>query len=454
MKRVSRLFIHRNIAICEFHLKTKNISQPFSLLLLSLLCVIFYSCEGDRIDPNKVGRPLQLKAEIEGLKTRATNSSWEKDDAIGVYMVKAGQPLNSSAIRQNVKYVTSGSSTFKPADETEEIILPFDGSTVDFISYYPYRADINNFSYPIDLSDQSVQANIDLLYSNDAKNFNSKNPNVQMQFTHQLSKIVLNIVHEQSIDLSELSVIISNAATRATFNLVSGNLSSALERGDIKVSINSNGSVAEAILLPETDLSGMNLWFILDEEETEVYKFPLADALEINAFESSTKYTYNVTLFTERIVAVTESNITAWIEGPSANVRADRTTETPPIIKGSKKKPFTVAEAQTNQGKTDVWVEGFIVGSFSGSINNFFPGNTGLSTTNIAIADTQNETDIHKMIPVNISEASTSINNALNIPDNPENINKKVKIKGSLGNYFTVPGLRRPKEYEFVDPEP
>lgn len=452
MKRVSRLFMHRNMAICEFHLTTKKISRSFSLLLLSLLCVIFHSCEGDRIDSNKVGRSLQLKAEIEGLKTRATNSSWEKDDAIGVYMVKAGQPLNSSALRQNVKYVTSGSSTFKPVDETEEIILPFDGSDVDFISYYPYRADINNFSYPIDLSDQSVQANIDLLYSNDAKNFNSKNPNVQMQFTHQLSKIVLNIAHEESINLSELSVIISNAATRATFDLASGNLSSALEHGDIKACTHNDGSVAEAILLPETDLSGMDLWFILDEEETEVYKFPLAAALEINAFESSTKYTYNVILFNEKIVAVTESNITAWIEGPSADVRADRTTEIPPIIKGSKKDPYNVMEAKENQGKTGVWVEGFIVGSFYRSINNFIPGVEGAEASNIAMANTPGETDTDKIIPVQLP-SSGAIRNALNLADNPDNFNKKVRIKGNLNTYFSVAGLRDLKEYQFVDPE-
>ncbi|RNC65869.1 fimbrillin family protein [Proteiniphilum sp. X52] len=453
MKRVSSLFTHRDIAIGKFHRKPKKIRPSFSLLLLSLLCIILYSCEGETIDPDKAGRSLQLHAEIEGLKTRATHSSWENEDAIGVYMIKAGQPLNSSAISQNVKYVTAGSSTFKPADETEEIILPFDGSTVDFISYYPYRADINNFSFPIDLTDQSVQAGIDLMYSDNAKGFDSKNPNVRMQFTHQLSKIVLNIVHEQSIDLSELSVIISNAATRATFDLVSGNLSSALERGDIKVNIHSNGSVAEAILLPEPDLSGMNLWFVLDEEETEVYKFPLADVFEINAFESSTIYTYNVTLFTERIVAVTESNITAWIEGPSANVRTERTSETPPIIKGSKKKPFTVAEAQTNQGKTGVWVEGFIAGSTSGnSMNHFTPDVSEASNSNIVLADAPDETDTDKMIPVELG--SGNIRAAVNLRENPDNLNKKVKIRGDLETYYRVPGLRDIKDYQWVGPEP
>lgn len=137
-------------------------------------------------------------------------------------MAKTGQPLNTSVIRQNVKYVTSGALSFLPADEPDEIILPFDGSDVDFLSYYPYREEINNFLYPVDLSNQSVQADIDLLYSDNATGCNAKNPNVRMLFSHQLSKIVLNIVHDKSFDLSDLSVIITNAGTVATFDLVTG----------------------------------------------------------------------------------------------------------------------------------------------------------------------------------------------------------------------------------------
>lgn len=427
-------------------MKAKNFVLP-------LLCIIICSCEGDTIDPDKAARPLQLQAEIDGLKTRAANTTWEPDDAIGIYMVKSGTTLNASAIKKNVKYVTTGTSSFQPANEAEEIIFPFDGSDVDFIGYYPYQGEIDNFSYPVDLSNQSVQADIDLMYSNNAKNFNSKEPNVQMQFSHQLSKIVLNIVHGRSFDLSDLSVIISNTGTYASFDLATGTLSETIAYGDVELRVDSDGSFAEAILLPEEDISGMDLWFIIGEE-TEVYKFPLADALEIDAFEKSTKYTYNVTLFTDETIVITDGTITGWIDGPSENVIAGRTEEDPPLIKGSKKAPYTVEEAQANQGKTGVWVEGFIVGSFAGTINNFFPGNTGSSTTNIAIADIQDETDISKMIPVNLSEASTSIRNALNIPDNPENVNRKVKIRGNLGNYFSAPGLRDPREYVLIGSEP
>jgi hypothetical protein len=418
-------------------------AKNFVVLLLSIaIC----SCEGDAIDHGRAARSLRLRAEINGLKTLATNSSWEDDDAIGLYMVKAGQALNSSALRQNVEYATSGSSVFEPADEAQAIAFPFDGTNVDFIGYYPYRDDIAGFTFPVDLSDQSVQAAIDLMYSNNAKGFNSKNPNVQMQFTHQLSKIVLNVGQDESIDLSNLSAVITNAGTEATFNLITGELSAASQRGDIRFRMSSDGLVAEAILLPEADLTGMDLWFIIGEG-AEAYKFSLTDAVEIDAFEKSTKYVYNVTLFSEKVTAVTESTITNWIEGPSADVNADRTT-TPPSFsfKGTKDNPYTVAEAQTNQNNTEVWVKGFIVGSFKSSIGGFIPGATAdTPASNIALADAPGETDTGRMIPVELPTGT--IRNALNIPGNPSLVNKAVIIKGDLENYFSVPGMKKPKEY-------
>lgn len=436
-------------------MKKKNNVSILSRFVLILLCVIFYSCEGDTIDPDKAGRPLRLQAEIGGLKTRVSGSSWERDDAIGIYMVKTGQPLNASALKQNVKYLTTGSSSFNAANEGEEIILPFDESSVDFISYYPYREEITNLSYLIDLSNQSVQADIDLMYSDNAKGFNSKNPNVLMQFSHQLSKIVLNIEHSNNFDLKDLAVVISNAGSHATFDLATGNISSTISRGNIELRVDPDGSFAEAILLPEENLSGIELWFIIGEE-AEVYKFSLADALEIASFEKSTKYTYNVTLFADETIAITDGTITGWIESPAANVIADRTDDEPPIIKGSKKTPFSIAEAQGNVGRTNVWVEGYIVGYFSSStINSFstdFSNNEAVSQSNLALADNPNETDITRIVPVQLG--SGAIRNALNLRDNPDNFNKEVKVRGDLAIYLSAPGVRDIKAYEFIDTEP
>ncbi len=417
--------------------------------LIPLLLLALVACEGDVIDPALRGHPIELSAEIAGMRTRVTNSTWEKGDAIGVYMIPSGGSLSASVLRDNVKYSTTGNSSFTPANEKEQIIFPFDGSDVDFIGYHPYRDNISNHSYPVNVSNQSSQSQIDLLYSNNARRLNDKNPHVAMQFTHQLTKVVLNIEPGQSVNLSDLSVIISNANTEATFDLATGTLSSPTKQGDIPFRMGTGGTSAEAILLPQSNLSAVKLWFVIGDE-IEVYSFPLGEVLEINAFQPGTKYTYNVTLFAQETTIAAEGSITPWVEGPTASVTANRTGDTPPVVKGSKKAPYTVAETQASLGQPQVWIEGYIVGSFKGtSINSFVPEATATSATSLALADTQNETDKEKVIPVELPAGA--VRKALNLKDNPANFNKKVKIKGNIDSYYSAMGLKGTKEYEFID---
>lgn len=422
-----------------------------------IICLALYSCEGTDIGQEK-GKPVKLSAEIEKTKTRAYNDTWEPGDAIGVYTKNAGESLATAALDENVKYVTNGTSNFEPA--SGGIVFPPDGTAIDFISYYPYQEEIIGFIFPVDVSDQSSQPDIDLLYSENATNASTGNPEVRLTFSHCLCKIVLNIEHENpSADLSELTVILANTPTKANFSLVNGTLGSATGTGNILAKMSPDGTFAEAIVLPTTNLAGMELWFIVSE--TEVYKYPLGSALHITSFDKSTKYTYNVTMGTDSEPVITTGSISTWTEGPSENIVPDRTGETPPDVdppvdpesgNGTQENPYTIADAITHQGENEIWVVGYIVGSTTSTMKNFVPGiNEGVTTTNICLADTQNETDTDDIIAVELP-TTAGIRSALNLVDNPENFNRKVKIKGDLKTYMYAPGLNGTKEYEFVDP--
>ncbi len=419
------------------------------LFFCSLICFVIASCEGDTPIPPGAGEKVQLSAAIEGLQTRASGSTWDKGDAIGVYMKKSGEALGPSAIVQNTKYETTGTSTFLPAKGATTITFPLDGSNVDFIGYYPYKEMIANLTYPIDLSNQSVQSDIDLLYSDNAKAFNSGKPNVNMLFSHQLAKITLTIEHKFIPNLNGIEVIIINAGINANFNLTDGTLSAPSATGNIACMVASDGATAEAILLPTSSLNGMELWFLLDDE---TFKYPLSSVPEIQSFDKSTRYIYNVFLDSDRTPAVTVGTISNWIEGPSTNATVSTTNENPPIIPGSKRSPYTVIQAQEYQGKAGVWVEGYIVGYFSSSSMNSFSTNLSgdVSQSNLALADNQGETDLARIIPVMLGTGSAR--NALNLRDNPDNFDKKVKIRGDLGTYFSAPGLRDINAYEFIEP--
>ena len=46
---------------------------------------------------------------------------------------------------------------------------------------------------------------------------------------------------------------------------------------------------------------------------------------------------------------------------------------------------------------------------------------------------------------------SGSIRTELNLKTHPENLGKKVQITGTLGAYFSVPGLQSAKAYTFIE---
>jgi len=62
-----------------------------------------------------------------------------------------------------------------------------------------------------------------------------------------------------------------------------------------------------------------------------------------------------------------------------------------------------VLQAIANQGKTEVWVKGYIVGAFDGAISKFVTDTTGQVRTNVSLADLATETDAAHMLPVNIT---------------------------------------------------
>lgn len=100
--------------------------------------------------------------------------------------------------------------------------------------------------------------------------------------------------------------------------------------------------------------------------------------------------------------------------------------------------PITVAEAIANNSGAAT-VKGFIVGTaISGT--SYDQEAPFTATTNVGLADNPNETDASKILPVQLP--SGSVRAGINLVDNPQNFKAEVTISGTLGAYFSVPGLR------------
>jgi uncharacterized protein YdeI (BOF family) len=115
---------------------------------------------------------------------------------------------------------------------------------------------------------------------------------------------------------------------------------------------------------------------------------------------------------------------------------------------GTQASPYTVAQAiSLNNPGTTAWVSGYIVGNvLDKSYETASFTATDAVATNVLIADSADETDATKCIPVQLP--SGSVRSAINLKDNPGNLHKKVSLYGSLESYFGTAGLKSVTEFE------
>lgn len=108
---------------------------------------------------------------------------------------------------------------------------------------------------------------------------------------------------------------------------------------------------------------------------------------------------------------------------------------------------YTVAGAKENIGETEVWVSGYIVGGdMTSSASGMKTEGPFSSATNIAIAGRSSVTDKSSCLSVQLP--SGDIREALNLVNNPENLGKRLIIKGDLvASYYGVPGIKNPTDF-------
>jgi hypothetical protein len=134
------------------------------------------------------------------------------------------------------------------------------------------------------------------------------------------------------------------------------------------------------------------------------------------------------------------------------NASDDGSEETPGTDEGegagTQASPYTVAQAiALNNPGTTAWVSGYIVGNvLDKSYDTASFTATDAVATNVLIADSADETDTSKCIPVQLPTGS--VRSAINLKDNPDNLHKKVSLNGSLESYFGTAGLKSVTEFE------
>ncbi|WP_051759454.1 fimbrillin family protein [Pedobacter antarcticus] len=247
-------------------MKIKNLH----LTTIFLLVLFGTACRKDRapeIIPGS-GTAVKFSSSINGeIKTKAVDNSWNTNDNIGVFMKTGSGLLNALSV--NKMYSTPGDGEFTPVSPDQTIYYPEDGSTVDFIAYYPYMQALTSTKYPVDVTNQTIQSAIDLLYADNAVNLSKVKPGASLIFSHQLSKVEFTVKNGTGVsNLNELSVSLADQKTTAEFDLATGSLTSHDQNADIqsRISVRNGLTIAEAILIPSGAVAAKKVVFTVGEK--------------------------------------------------------------------------------------------------------------------------------------------------------------------------------------------
>lgn len=277
--------------------------KPFYLFLLLVIISLTNCGKEDRLNPEEEKIPVNFSSILfENDITRAVGTTWENNDQIGVFAITHNSSLSPENIVDesiNLPFVTlMGDGSFKAVGKN--IYFPKDNAPIDIIAYYPYKADLTDYNYPVDITEQP-----EIFYSNNLTNVNIEYPeNTGLQFRRILSRVIFNITPEENNgSLSGLSVLIEGAKTKASFSLVDGSLT-VNDQSEQELSMTISGDdthkQASVILLPTSQEKELTAQFKLNGK---TYKWILPDALE-----SGKVYRYTVQLKgTEPIVSTSSA---------------------------------------------------------------------------------------------------------------------------------------------------
>lgn len=202
------------------------------LLTLAAVAALMFSCSENpspepEPTPTPPPTPEKWAINISTSITRATDTSFENGDKVGIYVVNQPNTLKTTGNHaDNIGFTYSGSwsapTTIYWKDETTK---------ADFYCYYPYSSSISNIeAYPFAVkADQSSVANYkasDFLWGKTTGVAPTKDA-VGITVKHAMSNVIVELVAGNGYtaeDMASASVAICGLKTNSTINLATGTI--------------------------------------------------------------------------------------------------------------------------------------------------------------------------------------------------------------------------------------
>lgn len=326
-------------------------------LLFSLaMGLVITECEkglDNAVNDETVGTTVNFTSSI--IKSRATDTSWEAGDEIGVYMQNADDA--TAFLNINVKYLNSTENINGFTSQTPIAYPGGEVSFVNFMAVYPYNGNITDGSYLFTLGNNL--SDNDIMYASSPL-IEAGTANVELTFKHKLSKIVLNVKDENGDPVTGATTVsIDKQCVNGSLNMADGNVvAQGTPSYDASVNFADKGNgVYETIVLPDEAREGRII--LITTADGVVYRCPINNV----EFESSKRYTFPVVLYSKEpsveqpelvpnIDDWTEEGLsTGWVVAPDVDITTSKIR-------------YTLLEEQNLTTGTPV-----IISDFSGTLN-------------------------------------------------------------------------------------
>ena len=249
-------------------MKMKNILNSLFPWLAVTTLLSLQGCENE--EGTAIHSRDTVSFEIDAGGARATETTFETGDAIGVYaavrMSSAPATLKTSGnYADNKRFVWNGSQFVADGDANEIAA----GHETDYYAYYPYREDMGN---PLDY-DFSIQGDqregitlSDFMYA--ANRSGTTDKVITLAFSHRLSRLQVTYTPEAGEALS--GVTIQRAKATANINLGTGTANTLGATSDIRM-YNDGGTFTAVIPAQARDADGTFLTLLFADGTKKDY---------------------------------------------------------------------------------------------------------------------------------------------------------------------------------------
>ena len=246
----------------------KNILNSLFPWLAMTTLLSLQGCENE--EDTAIHSRDTVSFEIDAGGARATETTFETGDAIGVYaavrMSSAPATLKTSGnYADNKRFVWNGSQFVADGDANEIAA----GYETDYYAYYPYREDMGN---PLDY-DFSIQGDqregitlSDFMYA--ANRSGTTDKVITLAFSHRLSRLQVTYTPEAGEALS--GVTIQRAKATANINLGTGTANTLGATSDIRM-YNDGGTFTAVIPAQDRDADGTFLTLLFADGTKKDY---------------------------------------------------------------------------------------------------------------------------------------------------------------------------------------